>query len=155
MTPLDLSTFLPYRLSVLANRVSAQLARAYAEKFSLTIPEWRVMAVLGQFDGVTADFVCQRTEMDRVTVSRAVSSLRARRYVTRRVQRLDRRCSKLGLAAAGKAVYAQVVPLARRYEAALLAGLDAQVRAQLESVLGRLQEGIAALEADSNWRAPS
>lgn len=106
------------------------------------------MAVLGQFDGVTADFVCQRTEMDRVTVSRAVARLRARHYVTRRVQRSDRRCSRLGLATAGKAVYAQVVPLARRYEATLIAGLDTQARAQLEAVLARLQQGIAALEAE-------
>jgi DNA-binding MarR family transcriptional regulator len=45
-------------------------------------------------------------------------------------------------------VFAQVVPLARRYQAALTAGFDAEARAQLEAVLARLQQGLAALEAE-------
>jgi len=41
MKALRLETFLPYRLSVLANEVSTRLASVYAERFGLTIPEWR------------------------------------------------------------------------------------------------------------------
>lgn len=36
---LSLADFLPYRLSVLANRVSRALAGRYADEFDLTIPE--------------------------------------------------------------------------------------------------------------------
>ena len=72
---LELGTFLPYRLSVLANRVSRELAALYGERFGIAIPEWRVIAVLGQHTDVSADFVCARTDMDRVTVSRAVARL--------------------------------------------------------------------------------
>ena len=42
---LNLERFLPYRLSVLSNTVSSRIAKSYA-RFQLTIPEWRVMAVL-------------------------------------------------------------------------------------------------------------
>ena len=45
---LDLDDFLPYRLSVLTNRVSGAIARHYSERFGLSVPEWRVMAVLGR-----------------------------------------------------------------------------------------------------------
>jgi len=41
-----LENFLPYRLSVLTNLVSSAIAGAYRERFGLSIPEWRVVAVL-------------------------------------------------------------------------------------------------------------
>jgi DNA-binding MarR family transcriptional regulator len=153
MTPLDLGRFLPYRLSVLANKVSVELATVYAERFDLSIAEWRVLAVLGQHPGVSADFVCGRTEMDRVTVSRAVAKLLKKRYIRRRFRADDRRHSRLDLAAAGGRVYAEVVPLARRFEAALIAGLDAPARAELERSLVRLESRIDAL-AEEAWRHP-
>ena len=66
---------MPYRLSVLTNRVSNAIARHYSERFSLSIPEWRVIAVLGQTPGLSAREVAERTAMDKVQVSRAVQSL--------------------------------------------------------------------------------
>jgi DNA-binding MarR family transcriptional regulator len=145
MSTLDLSQFLPYRLSVLANKVSAQLATIYAERFDISIPEWRVIAVLGQFDGVSADFVGGKTEMDRVTVSRAVAKLLKKRYIKRRFQASDRRCSVLGLAAAGKQVYADIVPLARRYEEGLIAAFDRAGFAQFNAGVDRLKAQVDVL----------
>ena len=54
---LDLDRFLPYRLSVLTNHVSDAIARQYSERFDLTIPEWRVMAALGNTPGLSASEV--------------------------------------------------------------------------------------------------
>jgi DNA-binding MarR family transcriptional regulator len=70
---LDLDRFVPYKLSVLSNRVSDAIARHYSERFGLSIPEWRVMAVLGQKPGLSARDVAARTAMDKVQVSRAVA----------------------------------------------------------------------------------
>ncbi len=56
-TLLELDEFLPYRLSLLSNTVSAAIASSYVERFKLTIPEWRIMAVLGRFRGITAGTV--------------------------------------------------------------------------------------------------
>src|ERR1043166_3536149 len=72
---LDLPRFLPYRLSVLTNRVSSAIARHYSERFGLSIPEWRVMAVLGSVSDLSAREVASRTAIDKVQVSRAVASL--------------------------------------------------------------------------------
>ena len=72
---LDLEHFLPYRLSVLANTVSTALAGAYALRFGLTIPQWRVIAVLARTPGLAAADVVERTAMDKVAVSRAVAGL--------------------------------------------------------------------------------
>lgn len=143
--PLVLDRFLPYRLSVLSNLVSAAIAGAYAERFALTIPEWRVMAVLGLEPGLSAAGVGERTAMDKVAVSRAVARLVRSRRVTRRIARSDRRRSRLELTSAGRAVYAEIVPWALEYERRLLEALSSEDAASLESSLARLTARAAAL----------
>src|SRR6185295_15856376 len=92
---LDLEHFLPYRLSVLSNRVSDAIARQYSDRFGLSIPEWRVMAVLGGTSGLSARDVAERTAMDKVQVSRAVESLVRARRVARTEDAEDGRISRL------------------------------------------------------------
>ena len=70
---LELEHFLPYRLSVLSNRISQAIARIYAERFDLSITEWRLMAVMGRYPDLTAAQLVERTAMDKVAVSRAVA----------------------------------------------------------------------------------
>ena len=74
---LMLERFLPYRLSVLSNTVSKGIAALYADRFGITIPEWRALAVLGRFGPVTSAEICSRTAMDKVQVSRAIQRLTA------------------------------------------------------------------------------
>lgn len=143
-TSLELDRFLPYRLSVLSNTVSTAIAGAYQQRFGLTIPQWRVLAVLAMNPGLAAAEVAQRTAMDKVAVSRAVASLLASRRIARQRARADRRRSLLQLTPAGQRVYAQVVPFALAYERALIAPLSARQRANLDSairiLLGRATE---------------
>src|ERR1700690_1392514 len=79
----DLSSFLPFRLTVLSNRLTRRVARFYGERFKLTAPEWRTIAVLGQHGAMTANAVIQQTTMDKVRVSRAVAKLLKAGYITR------------------------------------------------------------------------
>ncbi|MET0550795.1 MAG: helix-turn-helix domain-containing protein, partial [Xanthomonas sp.] len=72
---LDLERFLPYRISVLSNRISQEIARLYAGRFGLNVTEWRLLAVLGRFPDLSATELAERTAMDKVAVSRAVASL--------------------------------------------------------------------------------
>src|SRR5579859_6517140 len=102
---LELERFLPYRLSVLSNRISTAIARVYAKRFRLTIPEWRAMAVLGRFGAMSANAVCERTAMDKVRVSRAIARLTASGRVHRQVDAADRRRSVLALTEEGRLVY--------------------------------------------------
>ena len=141
-TGLDLEHFLPYRLSVLSNRVSGAIAQAYSDRFGLGITQWRVMAVLGRYPDLSAGEVAQRTAMDKVAVSRAVASLIESGRVRRGTDAGDRRRSVLRLTAAGRRVYREVVPHALEFEQRLLAGLDAAER----DVLFRLLDRLDALE---------
>ena len=135
---LNLKEFLPYQLSIVTNRISASFARLYSEKFNISIPEWRVMAVLGQQPGLSADEVCSETEMEKVPVSRAVTKLLNRGLINRDFSGQDRRRSILYLSDSGYGMYTQIVPLALAYEMELKAVLTPAEQSQLRMLLEKL-----------------
>jgi DNA-binding MarR family transcriptional regulator len=142
-TVLDLDAFIPYRLSILTNRVSSAIARHYSDRFGLTIPEWRVMAVLGQTPGLSARQVAERTAMDKVQVSRAVQSLLAAKRLNRAANVSDGRVSQLSLSARGRAIYDELVPVALRLERDFLSVLTDREYQALDGLLTKLSQGIS------------
>lgn len=136
--PLELERFLPYQLSIVSNTVSQAIADDYQRRFDLGVTEWRVMAVLARFDGLSAREVAERTAMDKVAVSRALARLVAAGRVDRATHDGDKRRSVLGLSEAGWAIHDQVAPMARARERALLAKLDAGEQAWLKRILDKL-----------------
>ncbi|MEP6939866.1 MAG: MarR family winged helix-turn-helix transcriptional regulator [Rudaea sp.] len=135
---LELERFLPYRLSVLSNTVSQAIAELYERRFALSVNEWRAMAVLGRYEGVSAREVAERTAMDKVAVSRALSSLIDAGRVRRQIAAHDKRQSVLRLSAKGWKVYDEVAPLALEHERRLLAHLDSDEQRWLERILDKL-----------------
>lgn len=136
---LVLEEFLPYRLSVLMLRISNAIAQSYKRQFRLSVPEWRVMAVLGRFGPLSANGVAEKTQMDKVRVSRAVAGLVRAGRINRRVDGADRRRSVLALTPAGDSIHREIVPHARRVEARLLAGLSSDERAALDQLIKKLE----------------
>lgn len=142
---LVLEDFLPYRLSILSNRVSRAIAKRYAKTFSLTIPEWRIIAVLGRRTGLTAKDIAEATEMDKVAVSRAVARLMAAGRVSARPDAEDARRQLLTLTREGQSVHARIAPIALASERRLLAALSARERETLDALLDRLLETARTL----------
>ncbi|SEM35131.1 DNA-binding transcriptional regulator, MarR family [Luteibacter sp. UNCMF331Sha3.1] len=136
--PLELEHFLPYRLSILSNTVSQGIAAEYEERFQLSMTEWRVMTILARFPEVSAREVVERTAMDKVAVSRAVSRLVDAGRVDRGTHDGDKRRSVLKLSEAGWAIHDEVAPLARAHERELLAKLSAEEREHLDRILDKL-----------------
>jgi DNA-binding MarR family transcriptional regulator len=143
---LNLQKFLPYRLSVLSNRLSAAIAESYSRRYGLSIPEWRVIAVLALEPGLSAAEVAERTAMDKVAVSRAVRRLLSTGRARRETAAGDRRRSVLELTPDGRRIYRRVTPALRRYEAELLAGLSATEQRQLDAILRRLERRAPGLD---------
>ena len=137
---LELERFLPYRLSVLSNRISDAIARDYSRRFALGVTEWRVMAVLGRWPGLSASQVAQRTAMDKVAVSRAVARMLEAGRLSRVADAGDRRRALLRLSAEGQAIHDQVVPRAREFESRVLDGIAPAQRELLFGLLDRLDE---------------
>jgi len=135
---LILEDFLPYRLAILSHTVSTSIARAYDQRFGLTIPEWRVIAILGRFPGLSAVEVAERTMLDKVAVSRAVTKLIKVGRIDREFADADRRRSILHLSADGQRVHDEVAPLALGIEDDLLHGLTDEQITTLNEVIERL-----------------
>ncbi|NNF51096.1 MAG: winged helix-turn-helix transcriptional regulator [Gammaproteobacteria bacterium] len=155
---IDLEGFLPYRLSVLSNTVSTAIAGAYASRFGLTIPEWRIIAVLGRYPHIAAREVAEKTAMDKVAVSRAVNRLRSAGFVDHEVAAADRRRSVLALSDSGQALLGDVAPMAMAYEARLLEGFSEEQRTVLDAALQRLlqrAEEIGPLSEEPSFQDPS
>ena len=142
--PLLLQDYLPYQLVIAANAVTRLISRAYEDRFGLSIPQWRLMSVLAE-GPLTQQAAVTKTAMDKVRVSRAAQELVERRLAVRLSNRVDRRSHSLELTAAGRRLFAEIAPLARAYEAALLAGLAPGEVATLKRLLGRLETAAGQL----------
>ena len=135
---LILEDFLPYRLAILSHTVSSLIARVYDKRFGLTIPEWRVIAIVGRVPGLSAVEVAERTMLDKVAVSRAVTKLIKAGRIDREFADADRRRSILNLSEDGRKVHDEVAPLAMAMENDLLHGLDDAQIQSLNTVIDRL-----------------
>lgn len=135
-----LEDFLPYRLSVAANRVARLCARRYSESYGLAIPEWRVLAIVGRFGTMSPSAVGEASAMDKVKVSRAAASLVARGLLRQTQDPQDGRGRLLRLTRRGTAVYDGMVPLACELQGQLA---ECMTRAEW-SVLSKALEKLTA-----------
>ncbi|MBU1375459.1 MAG: MarR family winged helix-turn-helix transcriptional regulator [Alphaproteobacteria bacterium] len=146
---LKLDSYLPYRLSVASNAVSGLIARAYEDRFALTVPQWRLLCVLAEDGRLSQVQIVARTVMDKVTVSRAAQGLVKRRLIGRSQNTSDGRSHVLTLTPEGRGLHAEIAPLALAYEAALIAGLAPEEVTLLKRLLGRLQSAAGQLAGEA------
>lgn len=142
---LTLAEFLPYQLSITSNAVSDLIARAYRGRFALKVPEWRLMAVLGERASATQRQLCEATAMDKVTVNRASKALEDRGLIGRAPNAADGRSHHLALTDTGRELYDQIVPLALSVEAELETILGSGEAKALENMLAQLRARVAEL----------
>src|SRR5699024_10276756 len=99
------------------------IAETYESRFDLSVTQWRVIAIVGRYPGVTATEVAERAAMDKVAVSRAVGGLLEAGRLERRDNHPDRPARRLYLSAAGEAIHDAIVPAALALERDLLDAL--------------------------------
>ena len=135
---ITLERYLPYRLSILSNKVSSLIAETYKHKFALSITEWRIMAVLGEYPGTSADEVSSKTQIEKSILSRALNKLLQRKLIKRKFDQDDKRRSMLELTKTGLSVYDELVPLSYEYEKRLLNCFNKAEQQQFSELIDRL-----------------
>jgi DNA-binding MarR family transcriptional regulator len=151
----ELGKYLPFRLTVMSNRLTRRVARFYGERFKLSAPEWRTMAVLGQQGAMSANAVIAQTTMDKVRVSRAVAKLLKADLITRDADPQDRRRAILNLTGAGLEIYRQIVPLVQEVESEIVSALSSTERAVLDNALAKIEaylehSGVSAVDVEDD-----
>ncbi|HYC02993.1 MAG TPA: MarR family transcriptional regulator [Azospirillaceae bacterium] len=139
---LRLDGFLPYRLNVLAKRISQALARLYEDRFGISIPEWRVLATLGERQPLSSNDIVERTRMDKAKVSRAVSRLAEAGLLDRQPHPEDQRLLRLSFTPEGRALYDRLAPQALEWERRLLEDFSAEDVRALDGLIDRLNDRL-------------
>ena len=139
MNTIELEHFLPYRMNRIATAVSRRFRRVYGDRIGLSIPEWRVLATLGQYGTSTAKDIGRHSDMHKTKVSRAVAELERRRWLKRQTNLDDRREELLTLTAEGRRTYANLVPGMLALERELLGGLGPDTTEGLMAALQNLE----------------
>ena len=147
--PTQLDDFLPYQLSIASNAASDRIAEGYRSQFALRIPEWRIMAVLGDAGASTQRELTARTVMDKVAVNRACRALEDRGLYDRAPNATDGRSHHLALTGEGRAMYDRIMPLARQMERRLFASFTPVERASVSDMLSRVRQRAGELDPET------
>jgi DNA-binding MarR family transcriptional regulator len=145
---LKLSQFLPYQLNHLAETVSRSFSKIYADKYGIGIPEWRVIATLGEYQSMTARDISKATSMHKTKVSRAVAALEKRDFIERDVNPEDQREQSLKLSTNGSQMYEELVPQALAYSEKLQNALTADQKVILADMFERLHKAATEHQND-------
>ncbi|MXO62436.1 MarR family winged helix-turn-helix transcriptional regulator [Qipengyuania oceanensis] len=144
-----LADFLPYQLSIASNAVSSRISEQYRARFGLKVPEWRIMAVLGDAGHLTQRDLTAATLMDKVAVNRACKVLEDRGLAVRKPNKDDGRSHHLELTEEGRAMHGGIMPLARAMEAEIVSGFTDEELTQFCTFLARVRKSAGELDCDS------
>ena len=141
-TNLVLENFLPYVMNRMAENISAQLSVIYRDHYKLTVPQWRVIANLGQHQILLAQDIVKFTDMEKTKISRAVNTLVDRGLVVGEQAEGDNRAKNLRLTAQGIDLYQAIVPDVQAWEKDLLSCLSKAQQKDLFASLVKLKQKL-------------
>ncbi len=118
----------------LKNHVPYLVARVFAlgseavapvlREFDITLPMWRVLAALYDYGEQTAGELLVATSLEQSTLSRTISALSRRGFVSRKASRGNKRTITVGLLARGRTLSEQLLPHMVDAHRTLVAGVD-------------------------------
>jgi DNA-binding MarR family transcriptional regulator len=142
---LNVEDFLTFRITRLSNALRANLTKKYLAEFELSLPEWRLLALVARFAPMRFSEVTSRSSMDKGQVSRTLRAMEKRGMTKMKVIRRGARSADVlaapvmvSITAKGRALYRAVLPVARRRQAEMLLTLSSADRVELYSTLDKL-----------------
>lgn len=142
----QLATYFPYMVRIFYRDVSQTVKDVYTTLFGLSVSEWRTMSVLNDFEPLSAKEIVSRSSMDKVNVSRSISSLQKSKYLERHVDPTDRRRVLLRLTRQGKQVMRDLIPLVQDVERKLLKDLSPDERETLVKLMRKVSHNAHAIQ---------
>ena len=137
--PVAANDLLMYRLNRLLAVAGSLVVRLCEGGYGITRREWGLLMMLAQHPGMPPAELAQRLGLDRSRTSRAITSLLAKKLLTRDTMPGDRRQAVLSLTPAGQALHDDLFPQVKALNLDLLAGLDADAVQSLDHTLADKQ----------------
>ncbi len=145
---LSLQEFVPYKLAVVANRLSQSIGSLFEQRYGIQIPEWRILMALHSCGPLSPNELVEHTSMDKARVSRAQRRLADLDLVAVRDDPRDGRRLVLFLTRKGTGMCEAIIPAARETEAWFLSALAERERKVLDKALSRLLARSRELRQD-------
>ncbi len=138
---LTVDHFLTTFMSQVVVALRRSITLPYAEKFGLTVPEWRLLSLLAHAKSLPfAELVLQSTS-DKALVSRTVRLLEKRGFVVIDTEgNTPRKRLICSISPQGEALHDKVIPLARRSQAEVIRVMTPEERRVVFHALKRVQQ---------------
>jgi DNA-binding MarR family transcriptional regulator len=140
---LDLSSHLPTKVTVLANRLMRSASRYYRKRYGIGVVEWRIIMFVGQVTETRANRICSQTELDKGAVSRSLAVLQRMGLVSVQEDGADSRRNNVALTPKGRVLHDEMVPIALDRQSEVVADLT---QAEIElfiDLIDRLQARVS------------
>lgn len=155
---LNVEDFLTFRLTRLTNSLRNNLTKRYLEEFELSLPEWRLLALVTRFSPLRFSELTQRSHMDKGQVSRTLRVMTDRGLTKTRIiaQRGSRSAEALAapvsvaVTAKGTKLYKSIMPVAQRRQTQLLELMSPAERLALFATLEKLYAVIGDASAEND-----
>jgi DNA-binding MarR family transcriptional regulator len=142
---LDLRSFTPAAITLLAQKISATASASYRPRFGVGVTDWRIMALLAAEPWIAPVRIAESTGLDKAAVSRSLRDLREAGLVEASGEGPARRRSVLALTPEGLRLHDELAAAARERERRLLEGFSGPERARLQDYIGRMLRAIDEL----------
>ena len=130
--------------------VVAQVARLMRRSFDqrareigVTRPQWLVLSVLHEHEGVKQGGLAEILEVEPITAGRMIDRMQEAGFVERRPDPADRRAWRLFLTDRGRELTGELEPLARDTSALALQGVSEEDKAHLLQTLEQMRMNLA------------
>lgn len=133
----DLDEHIFYLFGQIYGRRDTDLNRSLRQ-FGLSVPKWRVLAVLTQADSFTIGELADLTAVDRTTLSRTLERMERDGLIQRKPRPRDRRRTDVRLKAKGAAAFERIWPLIRYHNERAIEGLKANEIATLKRIVRKM-----------------
>ena len=141
--PFDLEDSFGFVVTQVARRMTRDLNQQL-HPHGITVPQWLVLAVLWQHDGLPQNAIADLTGSDRPTLTAMLKLMTTQGLVRRDRDQADNRYQRVYLTPAGQRLRDQLPPLAVRVNDAAMAGLSPADRVTLMSLLNRVRANLGS-----------
>ena len=128
----------------LSNRLMAPVATHLADRYKISLNEFRLLMTIGALGTTASHQVAEKTGVNVMSVSRAVAALERHGRISVAIDPANRRRKSIVLTEEGRRLYEIMRPQSLKVAEYLFSELDCADLATLDRILGKL---IATLEA--------
>ena len=117
----------------------------HTKPYVVTPPQWGVLSLLDEMDGITVGAISQRRAIDAPTVTGIVKRLEQSGLVERHHDRTDRRVVKVYLTEEGRDIMRFLPDVVRDFNAMMTQGLSEDEKRDLQAKLQRMIVNVSAV----------